>query len=83
MINMLFYETKMSMSPKVKQMRYDAAFKLKVVKCTTVSNNSNAATVHGINEKQMRESWKQETTLKIIPKPTKIIKPTCWSGHQN
>jgi len=34
------------MLPKAKQMRHDAAFKLKVVKWVTESNNSNAARVH-------------------------------------
>jgi len=32
-------------------MRYDAAFKLKAVKCATEANNSNAARVHGVNKK--------------------------------
>ena len=31
--NLLFYETKVSMPPKAKRMRYDAAFELKVMKC--------------------------------------------------
>jgi len=55
MINTVFYETKMFRLPKAEGMRYMAAFKRKVVKCATESNNSNVARVHGVNEKQVRE----------------------------
>jgi len=41
---MLFYKTKMP--PKAKQMRYNTALKLKVMKWVTESNNTNAARVH-------------------------------------
>ena len=54
-MNMLFYETKISMPAKAEGMIYDTAFKLKVVKCATQSNNSSAPIVYGVNEKQVRE----------------------------
>ena len=51
-VNILFYETKMSMPPKGERMS-DAAFKLRVVKWATESNKCNAARVHGVNVKQV------------------------------
>ncbi|KAG7165833.1 Pogo transposable element-like 4 [Homarus americanus] len=49
-------------------MKYDASFKLKVVRSAKVSNNSAAAREFGVNEKQVREWKKDEEKLIDIPR---------------
>ena len=44
-------------------MRYDAVFKLKVVKLALQTSNVNAARHYCVNEKQVRQ-WKKESLLK-------------------
>ncbi|KAG7155007.1 Pogo transposable element-like 91 [Homarus americanus] len=48
-------------------MKYNASFKLKVVRFAKASNSSAAARKFGVNEKQVRE-WKVEEKLIDIPR---------------
>ncbi|KAG7166740.1 Pogo transposable element-like 1 [Homarus americanus] len=56
------------MAPPTKRMKYDASFKLKVVRFAKASNNSAVARESGINEKQVREWKKAEEKLIDIPR---------------
>ncbi|KAG7153657.1 Pogo transposable element-like 89 [Homarus americanus] len=49
-------------------MKYDASFKLKVVRFAKASNNSAAAREFGVNEKQDREWKKAEEKLIDVPR---------------
>ncbi|KAG7159240.1 G2/mitotic-specific cyclin-B-like 2 [Homarus americanus] len=53
------------MAPPAKRMKYDASFKLKVVRFAKASNDSAAAREFGVNEKQDREWKKAEEKLDI------------------
>ena len=52
-------------------MRYDAAFRLKVVKLALKTSNVNAARHYCVNEKQFREWKKEEGLTKEMPKRSK------------
>lgn len=56
------------MYKRLKRMRYDAGFKLKVVDFAKGTNNSAAAKKFSVNEKQVREWRKAEDTLREMPK---------------
>ncbi|KAG7172720.1 Pogo transposable element-like 11, partial [Homarus americanus] len=56
------------MAPPAKRMKYNASFKLKVVRFAKESNNSAAAREFGVNEKQVRERKKAEEKLIDIPR---------------
>jgi len=82
MINTFFYETKVSMLPKAEGIRYDPTyFKFKVMKFAIESNNSNAVSFLGVNEKQVREWQKQKVTRKTIPRTHKANNTNHRSGH--
>ena len=50
-----------------KRMKYDAAFKIKVVQAAKESSNSEAARHYCISEKLVRDWRKAENTIKELP----------------
>ena len=65
--------------PEKKRMRYDAAFKLKVVKLALQTSNVTSARHYCVNEKQV-EWKKEEGLLKEMPKKVNATRKIYLNG---
>lgn len=56
------------MEPSRKRLKYDAAFKIKVVELANKTSNHQASETYGVDRKCVRDWVKNEQVLKTMPK---------------